>query len=112
MGAIMKWNKETVNIIYASNDGYAGHLAASLVSLLENNRQIPHMHVYVLSVNMCGLYKERLRRMAEGYGRGFTAVELGDLKQRFTYDIDTRGFDRKRWGWAGTTPTTIPACCS
>ena len=73
MGAIMKWNKETVNIIYASNDGYAGHLAASLVSLLENNRQIPHMHVYVLSVNMCGLYKERLRRIAEG------PLTLGEL---------------------------------
>ena len=98
MGAIMKWNEETVNIIYASNDGYAGHLAASLVSLLENNRQIPHMHIYVLSVNMCGLYKERLRRIAEGYGRGFTAVELGDLKQRFSYDIDTRGFDISAMG--------------
>lgn len=98
MGAIMKWNKETVNIIYASNDGYAGHLAASLVSLLENNRQIPHMDIYVLSVNMCEAYQDRLRRIAEGFGRGFLAVELGDLKQRFSYDIDTRGFDISAMG--------------
>lgn len=94
----MDWNKETVNIIYVSNDGYAGHLAASMVSLLENNRQIPHMKVYVLSVNMSREYKARLEAAAEHYGRGFQAVELGDLKERFTYAIDTRGFDISAMG--------------
>lgn len=98
MGAIMDWNKETVNIIYASNDGYAGHLAASLFSLLENNRQIPHMDIYVLSVNMCQMYQDRLRQIADRFGRGFAAVELGDLKQRFSYEIDTRGFDISAMG--------------
>ena len=43
----MDWNTETVNIIYASNDGYAGHLAASLYSLLDNNRNIPRMDIYI-----------------------------------------------------------------
>ena len=60
----MNWNKERVNIIYASNDGYACHLAASLVSLMENNRQIPHLDVYVLSVGMCGEYQERLKAVS------------------------------------------------
>ena len=39
-----------INIIYASNDGYACHLGASLYSLLDNNRNIPKMEIYVLSV--------------------------------------------------------------
>ena len=94
----MNWNQETVNIIYASNDGYACHLAASLVSLLENNRQIPKMDVYVLSVGMCGQYQERLRKIASRYGRKLLTVELGDLKERFPYDIDTRGFDISAMG--------------
>lgn len=94
----MDWNKETVNIIYASNDGYAGHLAASMTSLLENNRQIPHLCVYILSVNMSPEYQARLKGIADRYGRGFQAVELGDLKQRFAYDIDTRGFDISAMG--------------
>ncbi len=98
MGAIINWNQETVNIIYASNDGYACHLAASLVSLLENNRQIPKMDVYVLSVGMCGQYQERLRKIASRYGRKLLTVELGDLKERFPYDIDTRGFDISAMG--------------
>ena len=93
MGAIMNWNQERVNIIYASNDGYACHLAASLVSLLENNRQIPHLDVYVLSVCMCGEYQERLKNLAGRYGRTLQTVELGNLKERFDYEIDTRGFD-------------------
>ena len=89
----MNWNKERVNIIYASNDGYACHLAASLVSLMENNRQIPHLDVYVLSVGMCGEYQERLKAIAAGYGRQLWTIELGNLRERFDYDIDTRGFD-------------------
>ncbi len=94
----MNWKKETVNIIYASNDGYARHLAASLASLLEYGRKIPSMDIYVLSVGMCREYQERLRSIAERYGRSLTAVELGDLKERFPYDVDTRGFDISAMG--------------
>ena len=53
----MDWNTETVNIIYASNDGYAGHLAASLYSLLDHNRNIPRMDIYILSVGMSEAYR-------------------------------------------------------
>ena len=42
---------------------------------------------------MCQEYKERLAGMAEAFHRTLHVVELGDLKQRFDFDIDTRGFD-------------------
>ncbi|MCI6139233.1 MULTISPECIES: glycosyltransferase family 8 protein [Clostridium] len=89
----MEWNTETANIIYASNDGYAGHLAASLCSLLDNNGNIPLMDIYVLSVGMSRDYQERLACVAEKYNRRLYVLELGDLKERFDFDIDTRGFD-------------------
>lgn len=94
----MNWNEETVNIIYASNDGYAGHLAASLVSLMDSSRQIPHMDVYVLSVGMSAVCRERLEGLARKWGRRLTFAELGDLRERFPYDIDTRGFDISAMG--------------
>ena len=94
----MDWKKETVNIIYASNDGYARHLAASLLSLLENGRRIPSMAVYVLSVGMCREYQQRLKGMAKAHGRELFVVELGNLKERFPYDVDTRGFDISAMG--------------
>lgn len=94
----MDGNTETVNIIYASNDGYACHLAASLASLLDHSKGIPSLDIYVLSVGMCREFKERLKEMASSFGRRLFAVELGDLRQRFDYDIDTRGFDISAMG--------------
>ena len=52
-----------INIIYASNDGYAGHLAASLCSLLDHNRRAEHIDIYVLSVGMCTEYQNRLKSL-------------------------------------------------
>ena len=45
MEGIMKENEQAVHVIYASNDGYAGHLAASLCSLLDNNRHIKNLDI-------------------------------------------------------------------
>lgn len=94
----MEWNKETANIIYVSNDGYAGHLAASLYSLLDNNRNIRNLDIYIMSVGMCLEFKDRLRAIAGTFHRYLHVVELGDLKDRFEYDIDTRGFDISAMG--------------
>lgn len=92
-GTVMKQRDEAVNILYASNDGYAGHLAASLYSLLDNNRQIRELTVYLLSAGMCRRYQKRLSALAESFGRRLYVTELGDLRARFPYEVDTRGFD-------------------
>ena len=75
----MEWNEETANIIYASNDGYAGHLAASMYSLLDNNRNIRNMDLYVLSAQMCQEYKDRLVDMAGAFHRTLYAVSYTHL---------------------------------
>lgn len=94
----MDWNTETANIIYASNDGYAGHLAASLYSLLDHSRGIPRMDIYILSVGMCREYQERLAAVAGIFNRNLHVAELGNLRERFDYDVDTRGFDISAMG--------------
>lgn len=94
----MNWDQETANIIYASNDGYACHLAASLYSLLDHNRNIRNMDIYLLSVGMCPEYRQRLSSLAGSFNRGLYVAELGNLKDRFDFDIDTRGFDISAMG--------------
>ena len=94
----MDWNTETVNIIYASNDGYAGHLAASLYSLLDHNRNIPRMDIYILSVGMSKGCLERLASVAGEFCRSLHVAELGNLRERFDYEVDTRGFDISAMG--------------
>lgn len=94
----MDWNTETVNIIYASNDGYAGHLAASLYSLLDHNKNIPCMDIYILSVGMSLKFQEDLASVAGKFHRDLHVAELGDLRERFDYEVDTRGFDISAMG--------------
>lgn len=97
MGAIMN-EKTTVNIIYASNDGYAGHLAASMYSLLDHNRQVPDLDIYILSAGMSREYQQRLKSVADRFHRRLTVAELGNLRERFPYEVDTRGFDISAMG--------------
>ena len=94
----MSTERDTVNIIYASNDGYARHLAASLYSLLAHSRRIPSLEIWVLSAGMCGEYQDRLRRTARHFKRELHVAELGDLRERFPYEVDTRGFDISAMG--------------
>lgn len=82
-----------MNIIYASNDGYARHLGVSLYSLLEHHQQMKEITVYLLSVGMSEENQKRLGGIADKFGRELIPVEMGDLRRRFPETADTRGFD-------------------
>lgn len=82
-----------MNILYASNDGYARHLGVSMYSLMEHNKKAETIDIYVLSVHMSAENQKRLGEIAGWFGRKLHVVEMGDLKERFTIPIDTRGFD-------------------
>ena len=78
---------------YASNDGYARHLAASMCSLFDNNQSERTIRVYILSNRLSEENIGKLKSIADKYGREMVVVELGDVRSRFPYEIDTRGFD-------------------
>ena len=81
----MEGKRETVNIIYVSNDGYARHLAASLYSLLAHSRKIRDLEIYVLSSGMSPGYQRRLQALAERFGRRVQVEELGEIPLRRGY---------------------------
>lgn len=78
---------------YASNDGYARHLAASMCSLFDQNQSEKTIRVYILSNQLSEDHIARLQSVADRYGRELIVVQLGDVRSRFPYEIDTRGFD-------------------
>ncbi|WP_367566816.1 glycosyltransferase family 8 protein [Lacrimispora sp.] len=82
-----------MNVVYASNDNYARHLAVSLYSLLEHNREIPDVQIYILSMGLSPETRAWLDQVADTFGRSLTIIELGDLRERFSYEVDTGGFD-------------------
>jgi len=80
-------------VAYASNDGYARHLATSMCSLFDRNRAEETIRVYILSNQLSKEQIAKLERIADQYGRELVVLELGDVRSRFPYEIDTRGFD-------------------
>ncbi len=55
-------NRECMNVVYASNDGYARHLGTSSMSLLDTNRDFEEIAVYVLTLG----FRRKIRR---GFGK-------------------------------------------
>lgn len=87
-----------MNVVYASNDGYARHLGVSLYSLLDRNQLEEEITVYLLSVGLSEENRERLLGIAEHFDRKLEIIEMGALKERFPYEIDTGGFDISAMG--------------
>lgn len=82
-----------MNILYASNDGFARHLGTSMCSLFDKNRKENEITVYVLSLGLSEENRVKLQTIADGYGRVLEIVEAGDLRERFDFDVDTGGYD-------------------
>lgn len=98
-----------MNVVYASNDGYARHLGVSLYSLLEHNRHMD-IKVYILSAQMSAENQRILAGIACEFERDANIIELGDLHRRFDYPIDTRGFNisaMSRLFCAGVLPAQV-----
>ena len=82
-----------MDIVYASNDFYARHLAVSMISLFDRNQQAEEITVYVLSVGITEESRQKLQKIADQYHRNLELLDLTDIRDRFDYEIDTRGFD-------------------
>lgn len=82
-----------MDIVYASNDNYARHLAVSLYSLLDHNQNSETITVYILSLGLSVENQNHLRLVADTFSRRLVFIELGDLKERFAHQVDTGGFD-------------------
>lgn len=87
-----------MNLVYASNDHYARHLAVSMVSVLDQNQEADQITIYVISIGLSADSRQRLGEIADRYKRKLQFVELNDIRERFDYDIDTRGFDISAMG--------------
>ena len=61
-------DRECMNVVYASNDGYARHLGTSLYSLLDRNRDFAEISVYVLTLGLSEENQGKLREIAEHFG--------------------------------------------
>ena len=87
-----------MHVVYVSNDAYARHLAVSAASLYDRNRDEEELQVWVLSAGISPESRKKLEQIAGAYGREIQVLELGEIRDRFDYDVDTGGFDISTMG--------------
>ncbi len=87
-----------MNVVYASNDGYARHLAASMLSLFDRNRRAKELAVYIISMGISPESRTKLESIGSSYGRELHFLELEDVEKQFDCEVDTRGFDISAMG--------------
>lgn len=64
-----------------------------MCSLFDRNRNVPEITVYVLSLGLGEESREKLKVIADRYKRKLEILELGDIRKRFGFEVDTGGYD-------------------
>lgn len=81
-----------MNLVYVSNEKYAPHLATSICSVLENNKDESDIHFYVISTGLTSESVTKLKQMVKSYEpantensdiiRRLIVLNLNDLAQK------------------------------
>jgi lipopolysaccharide biosynthesis glycosyltransferase len=69
-----------MNVIYASDDGYAWLMGVSMVSLFENNRECKEINVYLFGDKIKPENEEKLYLAAKQYDRKLEIIDVNKLK--------------------------------
>lgn len=72
-----------MNIVYSSDDNYARHLAASMTSLMDHNREEPEIHIWILNVGLSEDNLRKLTQVVERFGRTIHIVDFSNVRERF-----------------------------
>ena len=81
-----------MNIVYIATDSYVSMLGISLFSLLENNKSMEKLNIYILSTDLSQTNQNVLRQMADSHHRQLHFVQIGDYQRAFSADTNTSGF--------------------
>ena len=87
-----------MDVVYASNDNYARHLAVSMYSLMDNNQVADEIRVFVLAVDLSQESQDKLKAVAARFQRKLEIIPMGELAERFPYPVDTGAFDISAMG--------------
>lgn len=71
-----------LNVLYQFNEKYAPYAGVSMVSLLENNKTIEKLVIYVLAENVSQESISKLTKQVNLYGREIHFIDTQDLVER------------------------------
>lgn len=70
-----------MNIVYSSSDEYSEIAGVSLISLLENNKNISVIKVFIIDNEISDINKTRLKEIAESYKREIIFLNSIDIEE-------------------------------
>lgn len=82
-----------MDVVYASDDNFARHIAASIYSLFDNNRGEKQINVYILCPGLSQKAHEGLDKIAVEFERKIEYLDTGNLRNMFPFEVDTGGFN-------------------
>ena len=99
-----------MDILYSSSDSYAFLTGISILSLLENNKNVNEINLYIMDNSITNKNKEKLRQVAEKYGRKICFLPMPDMKALTGQSIETGRWNISTFGrlyMANALPKTV-----
>ena len=87
-----------MNILYIFDNNFVPQAAASICSLLENNRFAENITIYIMSLHVSEDSEKKLEAFIgnyadEGHVRHTVFIEIDDIPSYFDFEIDTAGWN-------------------
>ena len=71
-----------MDIVYSSSDSYCEIAGISILSLLEHNRNVKELNLYLIDNQISAENKQKLENMIASFGRTLTYLAHPDIEKR------------------------------
>lgn len=68
-----------LNLLYQFNEKYAPYAGVSIFSVLQNNKELDEIHVYILGERLTDASMQRMQKLTTAFGRELSFIETKDL---------------------------------
>lgn len=70
-----------INVAYACDDNYISQTGISIISLLENNKNIDQIYVYFIDMGVSVQSIEKIKKIITNYGRNLVVIPFDEWKK-------------------------------
>lgn len=78
-----------MNILYASDDNYAEIMGTSIVSLLENNKDIDDINIFIVQDQISENNQKKITELVSSYNRKATILDKPDIRGMLGVELKT-----------------------
>ncbi|MBD5523911.1 MAG: glycosyltransferase family 8 protein [Lachnospiraceae bacterium] len=77
-----------MNIMYLCNDAYVYIAAVSIISLLENNKDVDNIHIFIVGEEISRGNKDKLYQTVSSYNRELSILDKPDIKKLVGCEVE------------------------